>query len=217
MTKHVWNSQRSRGTRALTAILALMITSGCAGQSDMTDIWKDPSFNSGPIHNVLVVALRKDLVRRRMWEDAFVRELGARGVTATSSYQLYGAAPPDTQEVIDAVRKNGYDAVLVSIRLPNQTTSTYVPGTVTRQSVTTQDYFGFFHTYWEDVQNPGHTETDEIALVQTDIWATGPTGRIIWSGTLRTLESVSNPTTQTVVSRNIIPALEEQGLIPKKK
>jgi hypothetical protein len=203
---------------AHVALLALiMTTAGCAAQSEMTDLWKDPSFTSGPIHKVLVVALRKDPVRRRMWEDAFASQLGARGLTATSSYQLFPGASPDSQEVIEAVRDDGYDAVLVSVRLPDQTTSTYVPGMVRRESVTVQDFYGTFHAYWRDVQDPGHTETDEIRRFQTDVWATGASGRLIWSGTLRTLESVSNRTIEAAVSKDIIPLLEKQALIPKKR
>jgi len=217
MAKQVGNGRRTRGAVAHIALLALIITAGCAAQSEMTNLWKDPSFTSGPMHSVLVVALRKDPVRRRMWEDAFVSELGARGLTATSSYQLFPEAPPDTLEMTEAVQRNGYDAVLVSIRLPNQTTSTYVPGEVRREMVTTQNFYGIFHTYWRDVQDPGHTETDEVTLVQTDVWATGVRGRLIWSGTLRTLESVSNHTVETAVSKHILPELEKQGLIAKKK
>ena len=218
MARQLGNDRRTRGAVARVALLALVMTmAGCAMQSEMTDLWKDPSFTSGPMHNVLVVALRKDPVRRRMWEDAFAGELGARGLTATSSYQLFPEAPPDTQEMIETVRRNGYDAVLVSVRLPNQTTSTYVPGTVRRESVTVQDFYGSFHAYWRDVQDPGHTETDEIRRFQTDVWATGASGRLIWSGTLRTLESVSNRTIEAAVSKDIIPLLEKQGLISKKK
>ena len=217
MVEQVGNGRRIRGAAAPIALLALVFTAGCAMQSAMTDLWHDPSYTSGPAHNVLVVALRKDPVRRRMWEDAFVHELGARGVTATSSYQLFQEAPPDTQEVIEAVRKNGYDAVLTSIRLPNETTSTYVPGTVRRETVMMRDFYGSFHAYWRDVQDPGHTEVDEVRLVETDLWATGRSGRLIWSGTLRTLESVNNRTIEAAVSRDIIPQLEEQALIPKKK
>ena len=217
MAEQAGNGRRIRGAFAPVALVALAITAGCAAQSEMTNLWRDPSFTSGPVHNVLIVALRKDPVRRRMWEDAFVNELASRGLTATSSYQLFQEGPPDTLEVIEAVRKNGYDAVLTSIRLPNETVSTYVPGTVRRETVTGRDFYGSFHSYWRDVQEPGHTETDEIRAFQTDVWATGSSGHLISSTTLRTLESVSNRTIETAVSRHIIPVLVEQGLVPKKK
>jgi hypothetical protein len=217
MARLVEDGRRTWGFVALVALLALVATAGCAVQSELTDVWKDPSFTSGPMRNVLVVALRKDPVRRRMWEDEFTRELGARGLTATASYRLFPGAPPDTQDVIEAVRKDGYDAVLSSIRLPNETTSTYVPGTTRRETVLTRDFYGSFHTYWRDVQDPGHTETDEIRTFQTDVWATGGSGGLISSGKLRTLESVTSRSIGTAVSRYIVPELESQGLVPKKK
>ena len=217
MTKRLGGDWPTRSAAAHVALLALVMTAGCAGQPAMTDLWRDPSFTSGPVTNVLVVALRKDPVRRRMWEDAFAKELGARGVAATTSYQLYPDAPPDTQEVIAAVRGNDYDAIIVSIRLPNETTSTFVPGTVTRQPVMTQDYFGNFHAYWRDVQEPGHTEIDELRRVQTDVWSTGGGGRLIWSGILLTLDSVSGRTAQTAVAEDIAPAMEKQGVLSRRK
>ncbi|PYM04687.1 MAG: hypothetical protein DMD82_13680 [Candidatus Rokuibacteriota bacterium] len=60
----------------------------------MTNLWKDPTFTSTTIHNVLVVGVRKNPVRRRIWEDAFVKGLGVRGVIATPSYQPYRSDCP---------------------------------------------------------------------------------------------------------------------------
>lgn len=218
MAKRPEGVLRARSPLAHVALLALMTTTaGCAAQSEMADLWRDPSYASGPMHTVLVVAPRKDPVRRRMWEDAFAGELGARGVTATSSYQLFPEASPDSQAVLEAIRRTGFEAVLTSVRLPNRTTSTYVPGLVRRESMMARDLYGTLRTYWRDVQDPGHTETDEIRRFQTDVWATGDGGRLIWSGTLRTLESVSNRTIETAVTRSILPVLEKQALIPKKE
>jgi hypothetical protein len=213
MPMRMMGSWRSQGAIASTAFLVLLLLTGCASQIAMTDVWKDQSFTSGPLRNVLVVAVRKDPVRRRLWEDAFAQELRLRGVTATPSYQLFPDAPPDTQDVIEAVRRNGHDAVLSSVRLPNETRATYVPGIMRRQPVTVVDYLGRFHTYLEDVQDPGHTEIDEVRLIQTDIWTTSDGGRLIWSGTLRTLESVNRNAVDTAVSKDIMPELEKQRLV----
>ena len=217
MAKQAGSGRRTWGTDAYVALLTLVVAAGCAAQSEMTNVWRDPSFSSGPVRKVLVVALRKDPVRRRMWEDAFADELGARGLASTSSYQLFPEAPPDTQEMVGAVRRDGYDAVIVSTRLPNETASTYVPGTVRRETVMTQDFYGSFHAYWRDVQDPGHTEVDEIRQVQTDVWSAGGDGRLISSCTLRTLESVNGRTIRIAVSRDILPVVEKQGLIPKRR
>jgi hypothetical protein len=217
MTMTVRSCWDGRGAVVPIACLVLLVTAGCASQFEMTEVWRDPSFNSGPVRNLLVVGVRKDPVRRRLWEDAFTQECNDRGVTATPSYQLFPDAPPDTQDVIEAVRKSGYDAVLSSVRLPNETHSTYFPGNFRRQPVTVEDYFGRFHTYLQDVQDPGHTETDEVRLIETDIWTTSNGGHLIWSGTLRTLESVNSNSVDAAVSKDIMPELEKQGLVPGKK
>ena len=208
MTTKSGAERRARSTVVQLALVALIGAGGCAAQSELTALWKDSSFTSGPIDNVLVVALRKDPVRRRILEDAFAKELATRGVSATASYRLFPEEVPDTQEVVTAVRRNGYGAVLTSIRLPNETMSTYVPGTVRRESVTVQDRFGGFHQRWVDIHDPGHTESDEIRRVQTDVWSTGVDGRLIWSCTLRTLDSVDSHAMEMTVSRDIGPVLE---------
>ena len=215
MVSRAGNGRHVGGNVAACALLVSAALAGCASQSVMTNLWKDPSFTAGPVHNALIVAIRKDPVRRRIVEDAFVSALHARGVTATSSYTLFPDAPPDTQQVTDVVRKNGYDAVFASVRLPDETTSRYIPGTVRREQVSSQDYYGRFHAYWVNVQDPGYTETNKITQLQTDVWfIANHSGRLVWSGTLRTLESPNNRNVNATVSKDIMPQLEKEGVVP---
>lgn len=217
MASRLGNSWKVRDRLAALAMLVSAVSAGCAVQSEMTNLWKDPSFASGSVHNVFVVAIRPNRVRRRMWEDAFVKELGVRGVSATPSYSLFSGAPPDTQQVIEIVRKNGYDAVLASVRLPDETSSQYIPGTVRREQVTSPDYYGRFHSYWVSVQDPGYTETEKIMRIQTDLWTTtGGSGHLVWSGTLRAVESGNDRSVISKVSKDIVPQLEQQGVVPEK-
>jgi hypothetical protein len=67
------------------------------------------------------------------------------------------------------------------------------------------------------VQDPGHTEVDEIRRVQTDIWSTGGQGRLVWSGTVEMLDSASQPTMESAVSDDIVPLMARDGLVPAKK
>jgi hypothetical protein len=217
MARRRWSDGHLRGIVSACALLALTGMAGCAVNSEMIEVWHDPTFAPGSVHNVLVVGIRKDPVRRRLWEDAFVKALAARGLTATTSYQLFPEAPPDTQQVIEIVRKNGYDAVLVSIRLPNESSTRYVQGALRQERVTTQDYYGRFHSYWATVQDPGYTETDTVIQSRTELWVTAPdSGHLVSSGTLRTLESVNGRTVERAVSKDIMPELERQGVVPEK-
>jgi hypothetical protein len=208
-----------RGGIAAVALLAAVVTAGCAAQGEMAQMWRDPTLVPGSIHKVFVVAVRKDAVRRRAWEDAFASALTARGVTATASYTYFEQANPDTQQVIDFVRKGGYDAVLISSRLPDEETSKRVAGEYRQQEVYAPNYYGYgrFHSYWVSVQDPGYTETDTIIRLQTDVWANeGNGGHLVWSGTLSALESVSGRTIKRAVDDAIMPELVKQGVVPRK-
>ena len=190
--------------------------SGCAANAQMTDVWHDPMVKSASYHHVLVVAIRRDPVRRRAWEDAYVAGLAARGVNAVSSYRDFPAAPPDTQDVIDAVRKQGYDAVLTSIRQPDEATSRYVPGAIRQEYVEGRgSRYGRYHDYWITVQDPGYTESDTIIRIQTDLWSTAGADHMVWSGTLSTLESAQGRSPTSSVEKQILPEMERQGMVPK--
>ena len=90
---------RSRLSTDLVCIflIALFITpallEGCS-QSQMTELWKDPSYTEGSLKKVFTIAVRKDPVRRRIWEDAFVEELKAHGVPAIASYTMFPSVVP---------------------------------------------------------------------------------------------------------------------------
>lgn len=211
------NAQRLLVFTPAMVLVAGLLGGGCAASSQMTNQWHDASLTPGSVHNILVVAIRKDPVRRRVWEDAYVGELAARGIAATASYRRFEAASPDTQQVIDLVRKESFDAVLTSARLPDEETTRYVPGMVRPERIRAYDYYGRFHNSWVSVQDPGYTETDTIMRMQTDLWSAATKGgRLVWSGTLRTLESSGPSTAQQAVSRHIMPELQKQGWVPAK-
>src|SRR5688572_3784896 len=142
---------------ALTlARLGAAAVGGCASNSGLVNMWRDPSYNGPPMRSMLVVAIRRDAGYRRILEDGFVKELAENGVDATPSYRLFPNAPPDTLEIVDAVSRRDYDGVLFVRRLPPQTTTSYVPGYVSTQPVSRiSPWSGRYRTYWVDVMHPG--------------------------------------------------------------
>jgi hypothetical protein len=105
----------------LAAVIVPLLLQGCA-KPPMTNMWKDPSYSEGALKKVLVIAVRNDPVRRRIWEDSFVKELSKHGVPAVSSYALFPAVAPDTQQVTQAVRENAFDGVCASRTSPTRRT-----------------------------------------------------------------------------------------------
>lgn len=200
---------------SLLALAILPLLSGCA--SNMSNMWRDEAFQSGTLKNVLVVALRPDPARRRLWEDSFVSGLTARGTKATASYRLYADAPPDTQQVEDAVRRDGYDGVLVSMRLPDGVEHAFVHGYTRREAVTKKNPFtGAYYTVWEEVHVPERTEVIKVANFKTDVWTTADGGSLVWSGTSRTTNGVDANLIRHKVEKMVLPELTKAGIVAAK-
>ena len=204
----------------LTAAAGLVLTlGGCAtGGGGFTTRWKDAEWSAPPFKNVYVVAMRPEATRRRIWEDGFAEGLARYGVQATPSYRRFPDAPPDTQQVIQEVRANKYDAVLVSARLPYGERVTEVPGYTTREPVDARDPFtGGYYTYYREVVNPARAEVDTLRQYRTDFWSAARTGGwLIWSATVETVEDINKATVRDLASKTIVDELSKVGILPAK-
>ena len=203
---------------ALLAAVAILGGGGCASQTRLYDMWKDPAPPPGVIRKVFVIAVKKDPAARRIWEDGFVKELGERGVSAIPSYSLFPDALPDTAAVVEAVRGQGFDAVVALHRAAEETVQEVTPGYVSTQPKTYLDpWTGVFHTYYEEVYYPGYVEEVEVVVHQIDVWSTKEKGKLLWVGKAETYDASSNKEMSESAIDNVVKELADQGLIPERK
>ncbi len=104
---------RFAGAALLAA--AIVALSGCAS-TEINARWLNPQAgNRLPVKSVMVMDINRDSTARRIYEDAMVAQLNARGVKAVQSYKFLPDDGPAEQQVIQAaVAKVGADAVLIS-------------------------------------------------------------------------------------------------------
>jgi hypothetical protein len=191
--------------------------SGCA-TSNLVDKWHDATFKAPPLSKILVVAVRKDATKRRIWEDAFAGEFSKHGVAATISYSLFPDAPPDTQQVMATVLANGYDGICVILRLPTETYTQYIqPYTTMVEDNRYSFYWQRYSTYYRQVDHPGYTDSQKVALSAIDITTTGKNGRLIWSATSRTPDPHTIMDAQEGIAGLVMTDLTELGVIGPKK
>jgi hypothetical protein len=195
--------------------------SGCASSS-LVDIWHNPSFQAPPLARMLVIAVRNDATKRRIWEDAFTGELAKRGVAATSSYSLFPDAPPDTNQVIAAVQANGFDGILVTLMLPTETNSQYIQGyTTTEQGLPSGPYYYYYWrryaTYYRETEHPGYIDSQTVDIRAIDVTTTGDDGRLIWSATSRTPDPGSVTDVQRGIVRLVMSELSARSIIGAKQ
>jgi hypothetical protein len=195
---------------------------GCVSSSNLIDTWHDPSFQGRPLGALLVIAVIKDETKRRIWEDAFTGELAKHGVTAKPSYSMFPDAPPDTNQVIATVQANGFDGILVILRLPTETNTHYIAGYTSvepdvRYRPYTDPYWRRYWTYYREIEHPGYTDSQKVDIRAIDVTTTGAESRMIWSATSRTPDPGYVTDVQKGIAGLVIADLAKRTIIRQRK
>ena len=199
----------------LSCLFALM--AGCAS-SELVDIWSIPLFQSPPLNNILVISVGKNLVQRRIWEDAFSVEFAKHNVAATPSSRLFPDGVPDTSQVRQIVRSNGFDGVLVTHRLPAEMKAQYVGEYITREGEFRYSRrYNSFIKYYHDIGQPAYIDSQKIDIRTFDVWTTRNEGQIIWSATSKTPEPNSMQQVRPEIIKLVMSELTRQGIIAAKR
>lgn len=214
MPNSMLTSMRSlpRVLTSLTLLAAFALT-GCSS-TQLTDVWRDASYTSGPMKTMLVIAVKKDQTKRRIWEDAFAEALAKKGVSAMASYRIFADAIPDTEQVRQTVLQNGYNGVLITSQVAADVRQKVVqPTTTTVPVVRYSRFYNTYYTRYRYVETPGYTETEKVFQYQTDVWEAGEGGKLIWSGVSETTDPTSPTRFSTELSGIIIPELEKARIV----
>jgi len=204
-------------TALIAGLAALALLGGCAASTELSDMWRDPDFQGPPLRNVVVIAMRRNSVQRRLWEDGFASEFDRYGVRATPSYKLFPEQLPDTSEMMGAIADRGFDGVLITRRAGTGTERHYVPGYVTARPVTYRSpWTGWYHTAWADVYQPGYVETDRLVYNDVELWDLRDEGGMVWAGTTHTVNPSSGQEVNHEISKVILPELDKQGFIQRR-
>lgn len=212
-------SRRARIARLFFAVCATAAAAplGCGGSSTLIDTWRDPTYQLGPSKKMLIIAIKNDALRRRIWEDGFAEGLSRHGVAVTPSYRIFPDTLPDTAQVIEAVQRDGYDGVLVAHRAETDTVNYVVPGYTTTEPVTTYNrWSNLYETHYRRVRHPDYIETETVVRHEVNFWSTKDGGRLIWAGTGEVIDPASSQAVNHEITKRILPELERQGLIPPK-
>jgi hypothetical protein len=203
----------------ITAIFccSIILLESCS-TSILVDEWNDPSFHESPLNKILIIAIRKNPVQRRIWEDAFVSELSKQGVNATSSYKMFPDALPDTDQVIETVQKNDFDGILVTRILQKETETHYVESYVTSESKLRYNPFrNMYSTYYRDVEHPGYVDSSTVDRRAIEVWVIRDKERIIWGATSNTPEGNSLAAVKNDIVDLVIPELLRYDIIKSSK
>lgn len=207
------------------ALLAIIILAGCSSTT-LTGSWSDPEY-SKPVNKVYIVGVSKQETHRRIFEDEFGQELKTYGIQAVPSYKdLKNAKEADLDKILEKVKRNEADALLMTRIVDKRTEEVVNPGRVTGYR-SSHPYYGYrdyypnpyYHHYrdyydrrYEMVYEPATITRYKVITLESNLYD-AETGNLIWSAQL---ETVMEGTIQKMI-RDYIEVvtkdLVEQGVI----
>jgi len=196
-------------------IIAAALIDGC-GSTQLVNLWQDPAYTPAPMHKIMVMAMRKDPLIRRMWEDAFVVAAAGKssGTEMVSSYHLFPDSIPEPSAMDTLMAKEGIDGVLVVARMERDTLTSDMPGYISTEPVT--EYSPRWNTYvtrYEAVYYPDYVDTTTAVSVRTDLLLAKNHGQLIWSATSESIDPTSRGDVRNSVADIAVKQLRKSGFI----
>jgi hypothetical protein len=176
--------------RATALAAAALVLAGCAASTQFNAQWRNPEAGDRlPVKHVLVIGITRDTTARRVYEEAMVAQLAARGVKAQPSYRTLPDDGPAAQDAIKkAVADAGADAVLIS-RTVSVSNEVYVsPGMVMGPPAGFGwgGFYGYYHGMWSSAYAiPPSVYTVQNVVVDTRLFD-AKDFMVLWSGSSTT-------------------------------
>jgi hypothetical protein len=194
----------------LFAAVIVALLASCASTTEINGAWVNPEAGKrSPVNNVLVIGINRDATARRIYEDAIVAQLAARGIKAQPSYKLLpelGPAPPP--EIETTVRNAGVDAVLVSRTLRVSTDLRVTPG----YSYGPVGPVGFHSMWGGPYSTAPNIYTVQKVEVETRLFDVKDLA-LLWSGSSTTNPTSSMQQTISEFATVLVKALAEAKII----
>lgn len=212
---------RNAAWRVVLLVTLVLVAGSLTYGSKLKFQWKNANYKGGSFKSIFVLAINGKALARADFEDRMAQEMARPGVTVTQSYTLMprpDATPINMNDLRGYVQDNKFDAIVASrITSLSQTWKEVDPG-----DFPFDPYYGTFYGYYAAVApvvyDPSYMEKETDVQVETNWYATvGPDGLLVWSGTTDSKNPHSEPKAVDGIVKVLVPAFEEQGLIPGKK
>jgi hypothetical protein len=187
-------------------IICLVFLNACASTTQFNSVWKDETYQGGPLKKVLIVGVAKKPEIRTYFEEIFAQQLKTRGVYAVpSNIVLPESELLKKETVITIVNELKIDSVLVTKLVDVKDVGTYEtsPTYVSRGG-----YYGYYKQSYQTVSSGRN-----VVLITRIFDAKSE--KLIWSALSETLLEKNPESVVDSFISAIMQHLEEEKLIPK--
>ncbi|WP_037361254.1 hypothetical protein [Asinibacterium sp. OR53] len=198
----------------LTCCLSLFIS--CSPSIRMTASWSDNNVQPVRFSKILVVAIGKDLEKRRLGEDHIKAELQKRGIFAATSLDEFGpglASQIDSGKMRQTILDKQFDGIITVRVLNINEHDRWVPGHIYYGPVGFyRGFYGYYTRVWGYYGDPGYTVTDVEVLLESNLFKAA-TGELLWSGQSKSFTRDPTSEMATRYAKNIVEDMIRKGVI----
>ena len=197
------------GRRTAYVAAATLVATGCAPNA-LVNEWKSAGYTGRSFDRVLVLAATSDPEIRRVYEDAFVQELAAMGVTATPAHaviQADGEVP--AERIVQAVGEVRADAVLLTRMIGKERKAgSYAP--LPLQAGAKAEFYAVYQAGMATRAPPPHGY--EVYTLETSLWDATDEA-LVWFSTSQTFQPGNAPGAAKDLADVVVKALRQQQLL----
>lgn len=150
----------------------------------------NPDYVGKSFKNVMVVAVTRDELVRRKFEDRIVVLLGKRGRNGIPAYAAVSSrGKVEEAQLREAIARSGADGVLITRIARVDRSSAHAAGATMMIGTGWGGFYGFYSGMWETVNLPPQEVTGPAWTVSETRLFDAKSGALAWTGVVDTRES----------------------------
>lgn len=197
------------------SIIFLFLLTSCTTTTELTYVRTDSSYNGGFLNSVMVVGVSENLARRKMFENAFVKQFEKSGVKAVSGAAAISPAGTLDKDIIKAeAYKLGIQAIfithLVGIKREKVQRRPSTSASPPPSSYGEIDMYSY--AAYDNTQYPGKDSEKRNIRLQNEIYEL-ETEMLLWSASSETIDPKYVSDVIDSLSKVVMKNLRENKLI----
>ena len=203
-------------------LLAALVLHACGPSQRITATWVNPdAVSNAPYKSIFVIVLSQSKETSFSVEDHLAGIITSRGQKIVMSSAVF---PPNLsisenftrEQMAEAIKRTGCDAVLMVALLDIKSVESYHPGQAyyPMHYGMYGSYYGYYNYYYPQVYSPGYYSSDKTYYIETNFYDLAQ-DQLLWSIQSEAYNPSSIDSWFETYINNLLNELKTQGLIAK--
>ena len=209
-------------SKYLFILLFALAFSACGPSQKITNSWINPEAGANaPYKSIFVIVMTQNQGSSFSIEYRMATLIASRGGKVVVSTAVFPPSFSDSEnftreQMAEAIKRTGCDAVYVIAVLDVKTVETYQPGRAYYPMSYGMygSYYGYYNHYYPQVYSPGYYSTDKTYYIETNFYDLEQ-DRLLWSIQSEAYNPSSIDSWFDKYSYDLLNELKAEGLISK--